>query len=83
MLCDKQRVTGSKFIQNIKKGFFMEIIVGIVGCIVGAGVLIMHIFAPHKLGKLEAFQKTYGQTAGKIMHIVFYAVFNENMIYIF
>ena len=52
----------------------MEIIVGIVGLIVGIGVLIMHIFAPHKLGKLEAFQKTYGQTAGKIMHVVFYGL---------
>ena len=52
----------------------MEIIIGIVGGIVGLGVLLMHIFAPHKLGKLEAFQKTYGQTAGKIIHIVFYGI---------
>ena len=52
----------------------MEIIIGFVGCIVGVGVLIMHIFAPHKLGKLEAFQQNYGQIAGKITHIVFYGI---------
>ncbi len=52
----------------------MEIIIGIVGCIVGLGVLIMHIFAPHKLGKLEAFQNAYGKAAGRIMHIVFYGI---------
>ena len=52
----------------------MKIILGIVGCIVGLGVLIMHMFAPHKLGKLEAFQKSYGQIAGKIMHIIFYGI---------
>ena len=52
----------------------MEIIVGSVGLIVGIGVLIMHIFAPHKLGKLEAFQKSYGHIAGRIMHIVFYGI---------
>ena len=52
----------------------MEIIVGIAGLIVGIGVVIMHIFAPHKLGKLEAFQKSYGHIAGRIMHIVFYGI---------
>ena len=52
----------------------MEIIIGIVGSIVGIGVLSMHIFAPHKLGKLEAFQKSYGKAAGRIMHIIFYGI---------
>ena len=56
------------------KDFVMEIIIGIVGCVVGIGVLSMHIFAPHKLGKLAAFQKNYGNVAGKVMHIFFYGI---------
>ena len=52
----------------------METVIGIIGCIVGIGVLGLHIFAPQKLGKLEAFQKTYGKIAGKIIHIFFYGI---------
>ena len=51
-----------------------ELLIGIVGTFVGLGVLILHCTAPQKLGKLQAFQNQYGNTAGKIMHIIFYGI---------
>ena len=45
---------------------------GIAGTVLGTGVLILHCFAPGKLGKLQAFQEQYGEKTGKIIHIIFY-----------
>lgn len=52
----------------------MDLLIGIVGTVVGIGVLLLHCIAPGKLGKLAAFQEHYGEVAGKIMHIIFYGI---------
>ena len=52
----------------------METVIGIIGCLFGITVLILHISAPQKLGKLEVFQKAYGKIAGKVLHIFFYGI---------
>ena len=58
----------------IYQGNIMNLLVGVIGCGVGIAVLTMHLFAPHKLGKLEAFQETYGKCPGKLIHLFFYGI---------
>jgi hypothetical protein len=48
--------------------------IGLVCSGYGIYMTIIRILSPEKLGKYEAMKRQFGDTAGKILHVIFYSV---------